>query len=317
MQAACRAAIEAGLVRSRPRLCRGRPGGGAGGGLRHRAAADRGGRSSSARRRPRATSCSSARRRRVSSSRCAPETRSALRADHAGVRACPWRWIGRVGGDRLEVRVGVAVACRWRSTGAVDADGCTALEEPALSDMSAGDERALELDDKFHDECGLFGVWDHPEAANVAYLGLYALQHRGQESAGIAATDGHAFHVEKAMGWVADVFSPRAPPAPARATAPSATCATRRRAARSSGTPSRSRATTARGPDRASPTTATWSTPRRSGEELEARRRDLPVHLGHRGDPPPARARRPAAPLDGPARRRRSPRSRAPTRCSS
>jgi glutamate synthase domain-containing protein 1 len=63
-------------------------------------------------------------------------------------------------------------------------------------------------DDKFHDECGLFGIWNHPEAANVAYLGLYALQHRGQESAGIVATDGHNFHLEKAMGWVADVFSP-------------------------------------------------------------------------------------------------------------
>ncbi|MGH7332004.1 MAG: amidophosphoribosyltransferase [Candidatus Rokuibacteriota bacterium] len=63
-------------------------------------------------------------------------------------------------------------------------------------------------DDKFHDECGLFGVWNHPEAANVTYLGLYALQHRGQESAGIAATDGTSLHVEKAMGWVADVFSP-------------------------------------------------------------------------------------------------------------
>ncbi len=63
-------------------------------------------------------------------------------------------------------------------------------------------------DDKFHDECGLFGIWNHPEAANVTYLGLYALQHRGQESAGIAATDGTIFHAEKAMGWVADVFSP-------------------------------------------------------------------------------------------------------------
>ena len=63
-------------------------------------------------------------------------------------------------------------------------------------------------DDKFHDECGLFGIWNHAEAANLTYLGLYALQHRGQESAGIAATDGDSFHVEKAMGWVADVFSP-------------------------------------------------------------------------------------------------------------
>ena len=63
-------------------------------------------------------------------------------------------------------------------------------------------------DDSFHDQCGLFGVWNHADAANVMYLGLYALQHRGQESAGIAATDGHAFHTEKAMGWVADVFNP-------------------------------------------------------------------------------------------------------------
>jgi amidophosphoribosyltransferase len=76
-----------------------------------------------------------------------------------------------------------------------------------LSDTSP-EERVPELDDdKFHDECGLFGVWNHPEAANVTYLGLYALQHRGQEAAGIASTDGHAFQVEKAMGWVADVFS--------------------------------------------------------------------------------------------------------------
>jgi amidophosphoribosyltransferase len=63
-------------------------------------------------------------------------------------------------------------------------------------------------DDKLHDECGIFGVFDHPEAANLVYLGLYALQHRGQESAGIAASDGQGLHVEKAMGWVADVFSP-------------------------------------------------------------------------------------------------------------
>ena len=67
-------------------------------------------------------------------------------------------------------------------------------------------EPELDLEDKFHDECGLFGVFNHAEAANVTYLGLYALQHRGQESAGIAATDGHHFHVERAMGWVADVF---------------------------------------------------------------------------------------------------------------
>jgi len=59
----------------------------------------------------------------------------------------------------------------------------------------------------FSDECGVFGVCDSDDAANLAYLGLYALQHRGQESAGIASLDGAgAIHVEREMGYVADVF---------------------------------------------------------------------------------------------------------------
>lgn len=61
--------------------------------------------------------------------------------------------------------------------------------------------------DKFREECGVFGIFGHPEAANLTYLGLYALQHRGQESAGIAASDGKGLHLEKAMGLVAEVFS--------------------------------------------------------------------------------------------------------------
>jgi len=61
--------------------------------------------------------------------------------------------------------------------------------------------------DKFRDECGVFGIYGHPEAANLTYLGLYALQHRGQESAGIACSDGKTIHVEKAMGLVNDVFT--------------------------------------------------------------------------------------------------------------
>jgi amidophosphoribosyltransferase len=60
--------------------------------------------------------------------------------------------------------------------------------------------------DKFHDECGVFGVFGHPEAANLTYLGIHALQHRGQESAGIAALDGGKIQVHKAMGLVADIF---------------------------------------------------------------------------------------------------------------
>jgi len=63
--------------------------------------------------------------------------------------------------------------------------------------------------DKFREECGIFGVFNHPEAANLTYLGLYALQHRGQESAGIVSSDGHGLHVHKAMGLVADIFTER------------------------------------------------------------------------------------------------------------
>ena len=62
--------------------------------------------------------------------------------------------------------------------------------------------------DRFHDECGVFGIFGAEEAAKLAYLGLYALQHRGQESAGIAATDGVQFRVEKGMGLVQDLFTP-------------------------------------------------------------------------------------------------------------
>jgi amidophosphoribosyltransferase len=61
--------------------------------------------------------------------------------------------------------------------------------------------------DKFHDECGVVGVFDNPEAANLAYLGLYSLQHRGQESAGIVASRGGKLHLEVGMGKVADVFT--------------------------------------------------------------------------------------------------------------
>jgi len=61
--------------------------------------------------------------------------------------------------------------------------------------------------DHFHDQCGLFGIMGHPEAAHLAYMGLYALQHRGQESAGIVASDGTTLRLEKGMGLVNDVFT--------------------------------------------------------------------------------------------------------------
>jgi amidophosphoribosyltransferase len=62
-------------------------------------------------------------------------------------------------------------------------------------------------DDKFHDACGVFAVYGHPEAAKLTYLGLYALQHRGQESAGIVTTDGQKLFSHKGMGHVAEVFT--------------------------------------------------------------------------------------------------------------
>src|SRR5277367_2157057 len=62
--------------------------------------------------------------------------------------------------------------------------------------------------DQWHDECGVVAIYGHPEAANLAYLGLYALQHRGQESAGICSTDGRQIHCHKSMGHVAEIFTP-------------------------------------------------------------------------------------------------------------
>jgi len=63
-------------------------------------------------------------------------------------------------------------------------------------------------DDKLHEECGVFAIYGHPEASNLTYLGLYALQHRGQESAGIATSDRREIRCFKSMGHVADIFTP-------------------------------------------------------------------------------------------------------------
>jgi amidophosphoribosyltransferase len=73
--------------------------------------------------------------------------------------------------------------------------------------LPPGRGRAPVDDDRFHDQCGLFGIFGHPEAARLTYLGLYALQHRGQESAGIVATDGEKMRLSKGLGLVNDVFT--------------------------------------------------------------------------------------------------------------
>ena len=72
----------------------------------------------------------------------------------------------------------------------------------ALDDPLAG-----EADDHFHDECGVFGIFGRQDAAAIATLGLHALQHRGQEAAGIVSFDGSQFHVERHVGLIGDTFT--------------------------------------------------------------------------------------------------------------
>ncbi len=62
-------------------------------------------------------------------------------------------------------------------------------------------------DDRLHEECGVFGILSHPDAAAITALGLHALQHRGQEAAGIVTYDGQQFHTERRLGLVGDNFN--------------------------------------------------------------------------------------------------------------
>lgn len=63
--------------------------------------------------------------------------------------------------------------------------------------------------DKLREKCGVVGVWGHPEASTITYLSLHALQHRGQESAGVVSSDGTTLRMHRAMGLVADIFTPQ------------------------------------------------------------------------------------------------------------
>ena len=80
---------------------------------------------------------------------------------------------------------------------------CGAIELPVVS---RPDEDSL-ADDHFHDQCGVFGVYGSSEASHLTYLGLHALQHRGQESAGIAVVDEGRLTMHRELGLVRDVFS--------------------------------------------------------------------------------------------------------------
>src|SRR4051812_46807937 len=79
-----------------------------------------------------------------------------------------------------------------------------ALSLPVLRSTLPSDSADSEKKDK----CGVFGVWAHPNSARLSYLGLYAQQHRGQESAGIAVSDGEVLSAHTAMALVAEVFDP-------------------------------------------------------------------------------------------------------------
>ena len=77
---------------------------------------------------------------------------------------------------------------------------------------AALDKNTLDLEmnaDRLREECGVFGIFGHPDSAAITALGLHALQHRGQEAAGIVSFDGHRFHSERRLGLVGDTFSRR------------------------------------------------------------------------------------------------------------
>ncbi len=86
-----------------------------------------------------------------------------------------------------------------RTSPAADASPSSSEEKPLSSHPFD--------DDRLHEECGVFGVYGHPQAAALTALGLHALQHRGQEAAGIATFDGAQFHVERHIGLVGDNFA--------------------------------------------------------------------------------------------------------------
>jgi len=90
----------------------------------------------------------------------------------------------------------------------VDAHDRARYKSPVL--RNPADERhepgSDDLDDHFHDQCGVFGIWGSDEAANHTYLGLHALQHRGQEAAGIVSSDGAQLFAHRALGLVQDIF---------------------------------------------------------------------------------------------------------------
>ena len=85
------------------------------------------------------------------------------------------------------------------------------LPEQGEPDMVKGNSHDSVLDDgdRLREECGVFGIFGHPDAAAITALGLHALQHRGQEAAGIVSFDGQRFYSERRLGLVGDTWRER------------------------------------------------------------------------------------------------------------
>ena len=81
------------------------------------------------------------------------------------------------------------------------------ISQKSETRIADADDRSLRIWTIFHEECGVFGVYGHPDAAALTALGLHALQHRGQEAAGIVAYDGEQFSAHRGLGQVSDNFS--------------------------------------------------------------------------------------------------------------
>jgi amidophosphoribosyltransferase len=83
------------------------------------------------------------------------------------------------------------------------------MQDPKHDAIAAAETEYDPNADRLREECGVFGIYNHPDAAAITALGLHALQHRGQEAAGIVSFDGKRFHSERRMGLVGDNFSRR------------------------------------------------------------------------------------------------------------
>ena len=128
-------------------------------------------------------------------------------AEELGV---PAREIGEVGGDDLVVRTGGEILQGPRRRPPRDLVDGAAQGPGAVGELAVGEfrQRRFGLTQRSGTSpmCGIFGIDGCDDAANLTYLGLYALQHRGQESAGIVSWDGAQLHLERGMGHVSDIF---------------------------------------------------------------------------------------------------------------